>query len=104
MSEPVPINLATDEEVFNALSEHCIKPIHEEFLKAVAATSEVARQPLDAETMKARISPLWSEVWRKLESADYVLGHIRLRISKARSIGILDGDPRERDAFRAVTP
>jgi hypothetical protein len=105
MSEDlVPINKATDQQLFAALKEAVIKPLEEEFDRAVAATDALLAKGMDAETTKAQIPPVWKEVWHKLESADYVLGHIKTRITRARMLGIMAGDPREDGIFKVTSP
>lgn len=102
--EAVPINKASDEELFVAITEGVLSPLKEEFAKALVATAEVKGQGGDAATMQDRIAPLWKEVWHKLDSADYVLGHIKLRVTKLRSLGILEGDPREAEVLKVAAP
>lgn len=104
MSDSIPLHQATDDEVFDALVTHVIAPLRTEWAMARAGTEDAikegAAKGLDAESLKARISPLWRGVWQKIESADYVIGHLKERVTKARSQGVLPGDPREADLFR----
>jgi hypothetical protein len=104
MSDSIPLHQATDDEVFDALLNHVVAPLREEWKKASAETEMVikggAAKGLDAESLKAHISPLWRGVWQKIGSADYVIGHLKERVTRARACGILPGDPREADLFR----
>lgn len=102
--DAVPINRASDDELFHALESGVLAPLKEEYAKAISATAGVMAQGLDAETMKARIGPLWRDVWHKLDSADYVLGHLRTRITRLRTMGILSGDPREAEVLKVDGP
>ena len=104
--ESIPINMAKDTEVLDALRDHVVAPLAEAWARALAASAPVAAAAGDkpADQVEASLAPVWKEVWDKLESAEYVVSHLRFRVSHLRAKGVLPGDLREAAVLKVQGP
>lgn len=106
MSESVPINEAEDMEVLDALRDHVIVPLREAWAQALQAGAPIAAQgaSMPPAQLEAALAPLWKDAWGKIESAEYIVSHLRYRINHLRGKGIMPGDIRETKLLKAGGP
>jgi hypothetical protein len=101
--DSVPINQATDEEALDALKNHIVLPLEAAWKQASEASRLVVLAKagkVPKEQLEAELGAVWKDVWYKFDSLDYVVGHLKTRVTRMRVKGIMPGDPREADILK----
>jgi hypothetical protein len=101
--DSVPINQASDEEVMNALRVAIFTPLEEAWKKAAETTRQLVAAKsgkVSKEQLESELGVVWKDVWYKFDSLEYVVGHLKTRVTKLRAKGIVEGDPREAEILK----